>query len=68
MDVVCVCVCGGGGLMLLLRTPVSVLFENQDVIVMDLGFSYRTVLFVMFLMYVMLFVYLYLLSIEMSLH
>lgn len=54
--------------MLLLRTPVSVLFENQDVIVMDLGFSYRTVLFVMFLMYVMLFVYLYLLSIEMSLH
>lgn len=63
------CVCGGGGgLMLLLRTPVSVLFENQDVIVMDLGFSYRTVLFVMFLMYVMLFVYLYLLSIEMSLH
>lgn len=58
----------GGGLMLLLRTPVSVLFENQDVIVMDLGFSYRTVLFVMFLMYVMLFVYLYLLSIEMSLH
>lgn len=62
------CVWGGGGLMLLLRTPVSVLFENQDVIVMDLGFSYRTVLFVMFLMYVMLFVYLYLLSIEMSLH